>query len=107
MGTVVDLEDDTWRDQIAGDRPACIEFWGPWCTSCMLQRPIVDQIASLLGERVGFFRVNVGTTRIDRELGVRTLPTVLVMKDGAEVARVTGDATRNDILVALAGVLES
>ncbi|MBD3689694.1 thioredoxin family protein [Nanchangia anserum] len=105
MSAVVDLDEDTWRERVGASRACVIEFWAPWCSSCLVQRPIIDDLARSLAAHLDFFRVDVAATRIDRALGVRALPTVLVMRDGREVARRSGDVTRADLLEAFAAAL--
>ncbi|MDO4613791.1 MAG: thioredoxin family protein [Actinomycetaceae bacterium] len=102
---VADLDDETWREAVGDTGVVVIEFWAPWCSSCLAQRPIIDQMAAALAGHVRFFRADAGATRIDRYWGVRTLPTVLVLRDGTEVARVSGDATRPRLLEAFARAL--
>jgi thioredoxin 1 len=68
--------------------PLIIDVHAPWCKFCKLMDPHLDRIAQ---ERVGSLRVakidNDDHAEIGIELGVRTLPLVILMKDGKEVAR--------------------
>lgn len=106
MNGVEDLDDDTWRERLETHRGAVIEFWAPWCASCLAQRRVIDALAEVVGDHVALFRADVATTRIDRALGVVTVPTVLALRSGVEVARISGDATRVQLLETIAQALD-
>jgi thioredoxin 1 len=80
-----------------------VDFWGPRCQPCLALMPAV---AALEEESAGAFHVvKVDSTQnleICRQLKVLSLPTFIVMKDGNEVARITGgDLSISDIRKAL------
>ena len=80
-----------------------VDFWGPRCQPCLALMPAVEALEE---EAAGAFRVvKVDSTKnlgICRQLKVLSLPTFIVMKDGEEVARLTGgDLSIGDIRRAL------
>ena len=75
----------------------------PWCGSCRALTPVVEQVAATTGTRVVRARVDADEDLVD-QLGVRSLPTLIAMRDGREVGRLVGlqttDAVRSLFTVA-------
>ena len=75
----------------AQDKPVLMDFWAPWCGPCRTQGPIVEEVASLVGERAVVAKVNVDDEKaLASQYGVRAIPTLIVMKKGKEVRRFVG-----------------
>ena len=75
-----------------------IDFYADWCGPCRMVMPIVEEIAS---EREDLLvaKVNVDDNpALAKEFGVFSIPTLVVMKDGEIVKRVSGARSKNQIL---------
>jgi thioredoxin 2 len=71
--------------------PVLVDMWAPWCGPCHMVAPIVDQIAAELAGRVKVAKMNVDDSpATSARFGVRSIPTLLVFKDGREVDRIVG-----------------
>ena len=68
---------------------AVVKAWAPWCTSCRALAPVVDRVADRTGVPVVSLRVDAAPDLVER-LGVRSVPTLLALHDGAEVGRLVG-----------------
>jgi thioredoxin 1 len=97
---VLPIDDATFDREVLGSPlPFLLDFGAAWCGPCKVLLPIVERIAD---ENVG--RVRVGKLDIDespevaRRLGIRGAPTVVVFKDGKEVARQLGTTSRDRLL---------
>ena len=68
-----------------------IDFWAEWCGPCKMLAPTYEAVAEKLGDLATFCKVNVDEGRdLAMEYGVSAIPTVVVLKDGGEVARKVG-----------------
>jgi thioredoxin 2 len=71
--------------------PVLLDLWAPWCGPCRVVEPGVEQAAQKLAGRLKVVKVNVDEApRVAERLGVQGIPTLLIMRDGREVARQVG-----------------
>jgi len=71
--------------------PVLADLWAPWCGPCRSQTPIVEQLAGQVGEKARIVKVNVDEAgEIAENLGVNSIPTLIVFKGGKETARFVG-----------------
>ena len=86
------------NEVILSEKPVLLDFWAPWCGPCRMVLPIVDGIA---GERsdIKVGKINVEENpELAMQFGVRSIPTLIVMKDGEVVRRASGARSRSAIL---------
>ena len=86
------------NEVILSEKPVLLDFWAPWCGPCRMVLPIVDGIA---GERpdIKVGKINVEENpELAMQFGVRSVPTLIVMKEGKVVQRASGARSRSAIL---------
>ena len=77
------------------------DFWAPWCQPCRMMAPIFAAVAEKLAGKAKFVKVNIDDAPdVAAKFGVRSIPTLLVTKDGKEVDSHTG-LMRPDALIDL------
>lgn len=95
----VNITDANFEELVKNsDKPVLVDFWAEWCGPCKMVAPLVDELSSEYSGRVLVGKVNVDENpNISMEFGIRSIPTLLVFKDGAVVDRHVGIAPK-DIL---------
>jgi thioredoxin 2 len=84
-------DDDFEQIVTAASLPVLLDLWAPWCGPCRVVAPGVERAAEELAGRLKVVKVNVDEApRVAERFGVRGIPTLLVLRQGREVARQVG-----------------
>jgi thioredoxin 1 len=98
---VKELNTDNFNDVIASGT-VLVDFWAPWCGPCKMQTPILDKVAEAVGDKAVIAKVNVDENApLAAEYGVRSIPTLLIFKDGEKVQDFVGVQQENTLVDAL------
>lgn len=82
-------------DVIKNTAPVMVDFWAPWCGPCQMAGPVIDELADEYKGKVVIGKLNVDDNQETAgKYGVMSIPTVILFKDGKEVARKVGFAGR-------------
>ena len=83
-------------DQIARKYPLIvIDCWAEWCGPCRVIAPVIEELASEHAGKIVFGKLNVDENpETAQKFGIMGIPTLLIMKDGAEVDRIVGAAPK-------------
>ncbi len=103
------VSDATFAADVEGSPlPVLVDLWAPWCGPCRTVGPIVDELAAELAGRVRVAKMNVDDNpATSSRFAVRSIPTLLVFKDGREVDRLVGAHPKSTIAARLERVLTS
>ncbi|KAF6655221.1 thioredoxin [Paenibacillus polymyxa] len=94
MGATV-LTKNTFSNQIQSG-VTLVDFWAPWCGPCKIQLPIVEELADELKGQATLAKVNVDEeTELASQFGIRSIPTLLLFKDGKLVDTMVGVNQKN------------
>ena len=98
---VKELTVDNFNDAIATGT-VLVDFWAPWCGPCKMQAPILDKVADQIGDKAVIAKVNVDEAApLAAEFGVRSIPTLILFKDGKKVQDFIGVQQENVLIDAL------
>ena len=86
------LNSDNFQKHInKNDIPLVVDFWAPWCGPCKMMAPAFEQAAAQLEPRARLAKLNTEDEQaIGARLNIRSIPTLVVFKNGREVARQAG-----------------
>jgi thioredoxin 1 len=75
-----------------------VDFWAPWCGPCRAMAPLLERLAVLSGGKVQVRKVNVDEApRLATEFGVRSVPTLVLFKDGQPWSQLVGLQTQQQL----------
>lgn len=98
-GKVVEVTDQDFDEQvIKGKGLILVDFWAEWCGPCRMVAPILEELAVEYKEQVTVAKLNVDENRqTATRFGIRSIPTILFFKDGAQVEQVIGAMPKSAI----------
>ncbi|WP_367389787.1 thioredoxin [Lewinella sp. LCG006] len=96
-----EFTDNNFQDTaLAEGKVSVVDFWAEWCGPCRMIGPIIEELANDYGDKVLVGKVDVDSNpEVSMEYGVRSIPTILIIKDGEVVDKHVGVTTKE----ALAG----
>lgn len=98
-GIPADLNDQTFNKHITkNDIPVVVDFWAEWCGPCKMMAPEFKQAAGQVEPHVRFAKVDTESSQqTAAQFGIRSIPTMILFKDGKEVARQAGAMNASQI----------
>lgn len=89
MAIINSTDNNFARDTASG--LVLIDFWAPWCGPCQIMGPILEELAKVMGDKVRILKHNVDNEPTTAgQFGIRSIPTMVIMKDGQPVDKVVG-----------------
>ncbi len=95
----IKVTDATFQNDVLGSAtPVVVDFWAEWCGPCRMIAPHLDAIATELGGKVTIAKVNIDENpEIASQVGIRSIPTLMVFKGGKHVNTKVGAGSRGDL----------
>jgi thioredoxin 1 len=79
-----------------------VDFWAAWCGPCRVQGPIVDEIADEIGDKAKICKLDIDQhKKIAGQLGIQSIPTILIFKDGKMVQKFVGVKPKQHLIKAI------
>lgn len=87
------------RHVTKSDVPVLIDVWAPWCGPCRAMAPMFERAAQQLEPKVRLLKLNSDAApALSSRLGISSIPTLLLMRDGKEIARQAGAMDARNIV---------
>ena len=98
MATVA-VTDDTFDAEVKNsDIPVLVDFWAEWCGPCKMIAPALEEISEELEGQVTIAKMDImENTGIPGEMGVQSIPLMVLFKDGKPVAQKLGAAPKGQL----------
>ena len=91
-------DSDFDQEVLESETPVLVDFWAEWCAPCKMVAPVLDDLANEYDGKVKFVKVDVdGNPETATKYGIRSIPTLLVFKDGIPVDQVVGAVPKSVI----------
>jgi thioredoxin len=89
---IIHLNRTNWNDIVLNSNlPVLVDFWAEWCGPCRMVGPIVEQLAQSLEGKVKVSKLNIDQNHeIAIEYNVQSIPSLILFKNGNELARTVG-----------------
>ena len=94
MGKYIELTNENF-EATTKEGVALVDFWAPWCGPCRMIAPVIEELAEEFEGKAKICKVNTDEqAELGSKFGVRSIPTILFMKDGEVVDTMVGAASK-------------
>jgi thioredoxin 2 len=103
----IEVTDGTFIEQVAqSPTPVLLDLWAEWCGPCHMLAPTVDQLSREFEGRVRVAKLNIDENPMTaNRFGIRSIPTLLVLRGGTEIDRLVGVQPKQEIVRRLEKVI--
>lgn len=91
---------------VTGSGVVLVDFWAPWCRPCLMQIPILEQVAAQVGGRATIGKVNVEEEpMLASRYGIQSIPNLIIFKDGVPQRQYVGVQRAEQLISGIEGLL--
>jgi thioredoxin 2 len=94
--------DISFRQELETGTPVLVDFWAEWCAPCRMTAPVLEDLAREKAGQIKIVKVNVDQNPATSEqYNIRSIPTLILFKDGRPVETLVGAMSKNALLESL------
>ena len=98
MATVKVTDQSFDTDVLKASEPVVVDFWAEWCGPCRMIGPALEEISNEMSGKVKVVKVNIDENPgIASQLGIRSIPTLFIFRDGQKVDQMVGARPKGDL----------
>jgi thioredoxin 1 len=98
MGKAIEITDSNFDEVLKSDKPVLIDFWAEWCGPCKIIGPVIEELATDYEGKAIIGKMNVDSNDvIPTKFGIRSIPTLLVIKNGEVVEKQVGVTSKSNL----------
>jgi thioredoxin 1 len=98
MATVKVTDASFSQDVLQSSEPVVVDFWAEWCGPCRMIGPALEEISNEMAGKVKVVKLNVDENpQVASQFGIRSIPALMMFKDGKVVAQKIGAAPKGDL----------
>ena len=88
----IEFTDKNFKEEVLqSDKVVLVDFWAPWCGPCQMMGPIIDELATEMGEGFKIGKLNVDeNSQSASDYGIMSIPAIKVFRNGQIVKEFTG-----------------
>jgi len=94
-----EINDSGFKSEVTDSQiPVLVDFWAPWCGPCRMIAPVLEELAKEYEGKVKVVKLNIDENQgTATEYGVRSIPTLILFKDGKECEKMLGVQSKENL----------